>query len=92
MGGSEIYLTTLQLSSSAKSGEAQVHFDNGSDRFTWSDYLEVQIYPKPSLSFEKVIYPDGQEYSATFFGSGSHPAGAELQFIWTSFLFLKIFS
>ena len=83
VGESEIYLTTLQLSSSAKSGQAQVHFDNGSDRFTWSDYLEVQIYPKPSLSFEKVIYPDGQEYSATFFGSGSHPAGAELQFIWT---------
>jgi len=83
VGGSEIYLTTLQLSSSAKSGEAKVHFDNGSDRFTWSEYLDVQIYPKPSLSFEKVIYPDGQEYSATFYGSGSHPAGAELQFIWT---------
>jgi len=82
IGESEFYLITLQLSKNAKSGQATINFDNGSDRFTWSDYIEVKVYPEPSLEFQKVVYPDGNEYTATFYGSGTHPAGSELKFTW----------
>ncbi len=82
IGDTELYLVTFQISSSARSGEAILHFDNGSDRFTWTDNFDIQIFPQPSLQFEKVIFPDGEEYTASFYGSGSHPAGAELRFVW----------
>ena len=82
IGERVFYLVTFQISSSAKSGEAKVHFDNGSDRFTWTDNFSIQIFPQPSLQFQKVIFPDGKEYTASFYGSGAHPAGAELRFIW----------
>ena len=82
IGDTELYLVTFQISSSAKSGEAKLHFDNGSDRFTWTDNFDIQIFPQPSLRFQKVIFPDGDEYSASFYGPGSHPAGAELRFVW----------
>ena len=82
MGQSELYLVTFQLSNKAKSGQATLHFDNGSDRFTWSENLDIQIFPQPSLQFKKVIFPGDKEYTASFYGSGSHPAGAEIQFVW----------
>ena len=82
IGDTELYLVTFQISSSAKSGEAKLHFDNGSDRFTWSDNFDIQIFPQPSLQFSKVVFPDGEEYTASFYGPGSHPAGAELRFVW----------
>ncbi len=79
----ELYIVTLKLLENSRSGQATIHFDNGSDRFTWQQLIEVQVYPMPSLEFQKVIYPDGQEYNITFYGTGSHPAGSELQFFWT---------
>ncbi len=82
IGDKELYLVTFQISSSAKSGEAKLHLDNGSDRFTWSDNFDIQILPRPSLQFSKVIFPNGDEYTASFYGPGSHPAGAELRFVW----------
>ena len=54
IGDTELYLVTFQISSSAKSGEAKLHFDNGSDRFT-CDNFDIQIFPQPSLTFTKVV-------------------------------------
>ena len=34
------------------------------------------------MQFSKVVFPDGEEYTASFYGPGSHPAGAELRFVW----------
>lgn len=82
IGESELYLVTYQLSKSAKSGPATLHMDNGSDRFTWTDNFDIEIFPLPSLQFKKVIFPDNQEYTVSFYGTGSHPAGAELRFVW----------
>ena len=82
IGETELYLVTFQISNNAKSGEAILHFDNGSDRFTWSDTFDIKIFPQPSLQFQKVIFPGGEEYTASFYGPGSHPAGAELRFVW----------
>ena len=82
MGQSELYLVTFQLSNNARSGQATLHFDNGSDRFTWSEIFDIQIFPQPSLQFQKVVFPGDKEYTASFYGSGSHPAGAEIQFVW----------
>ena len=79
IGDSELYLVTFQISS-ARSGEAILHFDNGSDRFTWTDNFDIQIFPF-GLQFEKLIFPDGEEYTASFYGSGSHPAG-RIEFVW----------
>ncbi len=82
VGQSELYLVTFQLSKSAKTGPAVLHMDNGSDRFTWSDNFDVKIFPIPNIQFERVIFPGGMEYTASFYGTGSHPAGSELRFVW----------
>ena len=82
IGESELYLVTFQLSKSAASGPAVLHMDNGSDRFTWTDNFDIEIFPLPSLQFNRVIFPGNQEYTASFYGSGSHPAGSELRFVW----------
>ncbi|MEC7228529.1 MAG: CARDB domain-containing protein, partial [Candidatus Thermoplasmatota archaeon] len=82
VGQSELYLVTFQLSKSAKTGPAILHMDNGSDRFTWSDNFDVKIFPIPNIQFERVIFPGDMEYTASFYGTGSHPAGSELRFVW----------
>ena len=82
IGESKLYLVTFQLSKAAKSGPALLHLDNGSDRFTWSDNFDVQIFPQPNLQFQKVVFPGEVEYTTSFYGSGSHPAGSEIRFVW----------
>ena len=82
IGESELYLVTFQLSRSAASGPAVLHMDNGSDRFTWTENFDIEIFPLPSLQFKKVIFPENQEYTVSFYGTGSHPAGSELRFVW----------
>tara|TARA_Y100001980_G_C14556130_1_gene346547 strand:- start:4539 stop:9119 length:4581 start_codon:yes stop_codon:yes gene_type:complete len=82
IGESKLYLVTFQLGNSAKSGPAILHLDNGSDRFTWTDNLDIEIFPQPSLQFTRVTYPNGEIYTTSFYGSGSHPAGSELRFTW----------
>ena len=58
IGESELYLVTFQLSKSAASGPAVLHMDNGSDRFTWTDNFDIEIFPLPSLQFNRVIFPE----------------------------------
>ena len=82
IGQSELYLVTFQLSKTAKTGPAVLHMDNGSDRFTWTDNFDIEIFPIPSIQFDRVIFPGDKEYTVSFYGTGSHPAGSELRFVW----------
>ena len=81
IGESRIYILSLYASQSAKSGQISMKLDNGSDRFSWSETLEVEIFAKPSLKFTSLIYESGEQYS-TYIGSGSHYAGQTLIYNW----------
>ena len=58
-----------------------MNLDNGSDRFSWNEILEVEIFAKPSLRFTNLMYESGEQYS-TYLGSGSHYAGQVLIYNW----------
>lgn len=81
IGESKVYILNLYAGPSSKSGQITINMDNGSDRFTTTEDLMVQIFAKPTLQFNRLTYPDLSSYS-TYSGSGGHPAGQTLQFDW----------
>ena len=81
IGESRIYILSLYAGQSAKTGQITMNLDNGSDRFSWNEILEVEIFAKPSLKFTNLIYESGEQYS-TYLGSGSHYAGQVLIYNW----------
>ena len=82
IGESKVYIISLYAGPNSKSGQITVNMDNGSERFSTTYDLMVQIFAKPTLQFSRLTYSDLSTYS-TYSGSGSHPAGQVLQFDWT---------
>ena len=82
IGESKVYIISLYAGPNSKSGQITVNMDNGSERFSTTHDLVVQIFAKPTLQFSRLTYSDLSTYS-TYSGSGSHPAGQVLQFDWT---------
>ena len=82
IGESKVYILSLYAGPNSKSGQITVNMDNGSERFSTTYDLVVQIFAKPTLQFSRLTYSDLSTYS-TYSGSGSHPAGQVLQFDWT---------
>ena len=81
IGESKVYILSLYAGPISKSGPLTVNMDNGSDRFSMTNDLEIQIFAKPTLEFTGITYSDSSRYG-TYSGSGSHPAGQTLQFDW----------
>ena len=82
IGESKVYILSLYAGPNSRSGQVTLNMDNGSDRFYITNDIEVQIFPKPVLEFNRITYPDESSYT-TYSGSGSHPSGQTLQFDWT---------
>ncbi len=82
IGESKVYILSLYAGPNSKSGQITVNMDNGSERFSTTYDLVVQIFAKPTLQFSRLTYSDASTYS-TYSGSGSHPAGQMLRFDWT---------
>ena len=74
-------LYTLEAGSNARSGPIKLHFDEGSNRFTWEDTLNVEVLPAPTLTFVGLELQDGTTYG-TPQGAGSHPSGESMKFTW----------
>ncbi len=74
-------LYTLEAGSNARSGQIQLHLDNGSNRFTWTGDITVEVLPEPTLTFIGLELEDGTTFG-TAQGSGTHPSGETLQFTW----------
>lgn len=74
-------LYTLEASENAKSGEISLNLDNGSDRFTWTRDVVVEVLAKPSLTFVGLELADGTQYG-TLAESGDHPSGEAMTFTW----------
>ena len=81
IGESKVYILNLYAGVNSKSGQIILNMDNGSDRFSTSNDLIIQIYAKPTLQFSRLTYADFSTYP-TYSGSGSHPAGQILEFDW----------
>ena len=81
IGESRIYILSLYAGQSAKTGQITMNLDNGSDRFSWNEIIEVEIFAKPSLEFTGLVYESGEQYS-NYIGSGSHYAGQTLSYNW----------
>lgn len=74
-------LYTLEAGSNARTGTIKFHLDDGSDRFTWQKTINVEILPKPTLTFVGLELQDGTSFG-TPQGAGSHPSGESLKFTW----------
>tara|TARA_B100000900_G_scaffold263254_2_gene224531 strand:- start:16691 stop:21310 length:4620 start_codon:yes stop_codon:yes gene_type:complete len=81
IGESRIYILSLYAGQSSKTGQITMNLDNGSDRFSWNELIEVEIFAKPSLDFTGLVYESGEQYS-NYIGSGSHYAGQILTYNW----------
>lgn len=81
IGESKVYILSLYAGPNSKSGQLTVNMDNGSDRFSFTNDIEVQIFAKPTLNFDRLTYSNSSWYT-TYLGSGGHPAGQTLQFDW----------
>ena len=74
-------LYTLEAGNNARSGQVQLHLDNGSNRFTWTGDLTVEVLPEPTLTFLGLELQDGTMFD-TIQGGGAHPSGENLKFTW----------
>ena len=74
-------LYTLEAGNNARSGQIQLHLDNGSNRFTWAGDLTVEVLPEPVVTFLGLELQDGTMFD-TPQGSGAHPSGENLKFTW----------
>ncbi len=74
-------LYTLEAGNNARSGQIQLHLDNGSNRFTWTGDLTVEVLPEPTLTFLGLELQDGTMFD-TIQGGGAHPSGENLKFTW----------
>ena len=79
---SKVLILKLSARQSAKTGLLTIHLDDATNRFTWSNTLDVRVNPEPVLEFTKLTYPDGTEYASNYYGSGDHPIGAQLTYEW----------
>ncbi|NCG42820.1 MAG: S8 family serine peptidase [Euryarchaeota archaeon] len=74
-------IVTVNSQGLGKSGEIQFNLDNGSDRYSWTGYIDVEILAEPTLDFSSLILADGTSYGHPL-GTGSHPSGESLNFTW----------
>ncbi|MEJ6653509.1 MAG: hypothetical protein QNL55_03995, partial [Euryarchaeota archaeon] len=74
-------IVTVNSQGSGKSGEIKFNLDNGSDRYSWTGYIDVEILAQPTLDFSSLILADGTSYGHPL-GTGSHPSGESLNFTW----------
>ncbi|MDE0556924.1 MAG: S8 family serine peptidase [Candidatus Poseidoniaceae archaeon] len=74
-------IVTVNSQGSGKSGEIQFNLDNGSDRYSWTGYIDVEILAQPTLDFASLQLEDGTSYGHPL-GTGSHPSGESLNFTW----------
>ena len=74
-------LLSIQGNGNALSGPIQLNLDVGTQRFSWTDTIEVLELPQPSLTFSKLEFADGRTFDHPF-GPGSHPVGQEMTFTW----------
>ena len=72
-------LLSIQGNGNALSGPIQLNLDVGTQRFSWTDTIEVLELPQPSLTFSKLEFTDGRTFDHPF-GPGSHPVGQEMTF------------
>ncbi len=74
-------IVVVNSQGSGKSGEVKFNLDNGSDRYSWTGYIEVEILAQPTLDFTTLQFADGTTYDHPL-GPGSHPSGESLNFTW----------
>ena len=74
-------IVTVNSQGLGKSGEIQFNLDNGSDRYSWTGYIDVEILAQPTLDFASLQLADGTSYGHPL-GTGSHPSGESLNFTW----------
>ena len=74
-------LISIQGNGNALSGPIQLNLDVGTERFSWSDTLNVLELPQPSLTFSELEFENGETFDHPF-GPGAHPAGQEMTFTW----------
>ncbi|MEK9696980.1 MAG: hypothetical protein VW270_14555, partial [Candidatus Poseidoniales archaeon] len=73
-------LFSLKANMNAKSGQIQLNLDNGSTRFMWNQYVNVEALPQPTVDFVSLEY-SGEAYE-TLSGAGAQPSGVELVYTW----------
>ncbi|MDA1130847.1 MAG: S8 family serine peptidase [archaeon] len=74
-------IVTVNSQGFGKSGDIQFNLDNGSDRYSWTGYIDVEILAQPTLDFASLQLADGTSYGHPL-GTGSHPSGESLNFTW----------
>ena len=74
-------IVTVNSQGFGKSGEIQFNLDNGSNRYSWTGYIDVEILAQPTLDFASLQLADGTSYGHPL-GTGSHPSGEILIFTW----------
>jgi hypothetical protein len=74
-------IVVVNSQGSGKSGEVKFNLDNGSDRYSWTGYIDVEILAQPTLDFTTLQFADGTTYEHPL-GPGSHPSGESLNFSW----------
>jgi len=74
-------IVTVNSQGFGTSGEVKFNLDNGSDRYSWTGYIDVEILAQPTLDFASLQLADGTSYGHPL-GTGSHPSGESLNFTW----------